>query len=65
MIALSDAQLDTIVSLARRLEPEKRDSYLQRIAADLAVRHGFRFTDADVSAAAHAALQGLVHEPAA
>jgi hypothetical protein len=65
VISLSDQQLDTIVTLARQLGPEKRDAYLQRIAADLAVRHGFRFTDADVSAAAQAALQGLVHQPAA
>ena len=46
MISLSDRQLDIITQVAVALPVEKRSDYLQRIAAALAVRHGFRFTDA-------------------
>jgi hypothetical protein len=66
MISLSDRQLDIVSQAARALPVEKRSDYLQRIAGDLAVRHGHRFTDADVSEAAQAALASLVqHAPAA
>ena len=65
MISLSDRQLDIITQVAAALPVEKRSDYLQRIAAALAVRHGFRFTDADVSAAATAALASLVQHSAA
>jgi hypothetical protein len=66
MISLSDSQLDIVTTFARGLEPEKRSDYLQRIAADLAVRHGYRFSDTDVSAAAQAALTSLMQrEPRA
>ena len=47
---------------ARSLPVEKRDIYLQRIAAMLAMRG--RFTDADVADVAKLAMAGLVHEPA-
>jgi hypothetical protein len=49
----------------RALPVEKRGAYLERIAADLAVRHGFRFSNADVSAAAAAALASLMQHSAA
>ena len=62
MISLSDKQLDTISQVAAALPVEKRSDYLQRIAADLTVRHGLRFTDADV---ADAALASLLHHSAA
>ena len=62
-ISLSDHQLDLVVTAARTLDPEKRDTFLRRIAAHLQ-RCG-RFSDRDVSEAAQAALVGLVQEPAA
>ena len=65
MISLSDRQLDIVSQFAKALPIEKRDAYLQRIAADLAVRHGYRFSDADVSAAAAAALASLMAHSAA
>ncbi|MGB2646793.1 MAG: hypothetical protein WBC86_04145 [Pseudolabrys sp.] len=40
---------------------EKRDLYLQRIAAMLALRGRGRFTDADVAHVARLAIAGLVH----
>jgi hypothetical protein len=45
--------------MARIVPVEKRDVYLQRIAAMLALR-GRRFTDADVQDVAALALCGLV-----
>ena len=60
MISLSDKQLDTITQVAAALPVEKRSDYLQRIAADLTVRHGNRFSDTDVSEAAQAALANLI-----
>jgi hypothetical protein len=65
MISLSDKQLDILAQAAGALPVEKRSDYLQRVAADLTVRHGFRFTNADVSEAAQAALAGLMQHPAA
>jgi hypothetical protein len=65
MISLSDRQLDIISEIARALPVEKRRAYLERIAADLTVRHGPRFTDADVSEAAQAALASLTQHSAA
>ena len=62
---LSDRQLDIVSQAARALPVEKRDVYLQRIAGDLAVRHGFRFSDTDVSEAARAALQSLMQNTTA
>ena len=44
---------------------EKRDLYLQRIAAMLTVRGRGRFNDADVADATKLAIAGLVHQPAA
>ena len=43
---------------------EKRDVYLQRIAAMLAVRGRDRFTDTDVADVAQLALCGLVQQTA-
>ena len=56
MISLSDRQLAIVADTARVLPAEKRGAYLERVAADLAVRHGYRFTDANVADAAHTAL---------
>ena len=60
MISLSDHQLDIVSEIARALPVEKRRAYLERIAADLAVRHGLRFSDDDVSAAAQIACARLI-----
>ena len=63
MVSLSDAQLANVMQTARVVPVEKRDVYLQRIAAMLALRG--RFTDADVADVARLALTGLAHQPAA
>ncbi len=49
---------------AANLPLEKRDAFLERVAAHLRIRLG-TFTDADVAQAAETALRGLVHNPAA
>jgi len=58
MLALTDRQLDAVMTLARALDPEKRGAYLQWIASRLQQRAG-RFTDDDVRIAAEAALASL------
>ena len=62
MIGLTDTQLKIVMNAARLLPVEKRDIFLQRIAAMLALRGRGRFTDTDVADVAHLALCGLVHE---
>jgi hypothetical protein len=64
MIGLTDTQLEIVMGAARVLPVEKRDVYLQRIAAMLAVRGRGRFTDTDVADVAHLALAGLVQQTA-
>ena len=65
MISLSDAQLDIVIRMAIDLPLEKRDTYLQRIAALLQQRAG-RHSVADVIEAAEISLRSLlVQEPAA
>ena len=64
MIALTDIQLETVMMLARQLEPEKRAAYLQRFAAELG-RHSGRVTGSSVTAAAQTALASLVQHSAA
>jgi hypothetical protein len=62
MISLSDTQLKAVMAAASSLVPERRDTFLQRIAAML--RRG-RFTDSDVADLAQLALTGLAqHQPA-
>jgi hypothetical protein len=48
------------MAAARVLPVEKRDVFLQRIAAMLAVRGRGRFTDTDVADVTQLALAGLV-----
>jgi hypothetical protein len=60
MIALTDAQLAVVMDAARTLPVEKRDLYLQRIAAMLAVRGRGHFTDDDVADVARLAMAGLI-----
>jgi hypothetical protein len=65
MIALTDSQLAAVMDAARTLPVEKRDVYLQRIAAMLTQRGGGHFDDSDVTEIARLALTGLAHQPAA
>jgi Mg-chelatase subunit ChlI len=65
MLGLTDNQLATVMDAARTLSVEKRDVFLQRIAAMLALRGRGRFTDTDVADVAQLALAGLAHQPAA
>ena len=58
MISLNDAELDVVIRMAVDLPQEKRDVYLQRIAALLQQRAG-RHTVADVIAAAEISLRSL------
>ena len=44
MIGLTDTQLKIVMNAARLLPVEKRDTFLQRIAAMLALRGRGRFT---------------------
>jgi hypothetical protein len=65
MLGLTDSQLSTVMIAARTLPVEKRDLYLQRIAAMLTMRGRGHVTDADVINVAQLALCGLVHQAAA
>ena len=47
MIGLTDTQLKIVMNAARLVPVEKRDIFLQRIAAMLALRGRGRFTDTD------------------
>ena len=59
MIGLTDNQLTAVMDAARTLPVEKRDVYLQRIAAMLTMRGSGHFTDNDVTEVARLALSGL------
>lgn len=59
-IALTDQQLTTVMQTAKNLSPDKRDTFLQRIAATLQRQR--QFNDDDVARACTMALAGLVHE---
>ncbi|MGA7005033.1 MAG: hypothetical protein WBZ28_24120 [Pseudolabrys sp.] len=65
MIGLTDNPLRTVMDAARTLPVEKRDLYLQRIAAMLALRGRGHFGDSDVQEVTALALCGLVHTDAA
>jgi hypothetical protein len=65
MTGLTDTQLGTVVDMARTLPVEKRDLYMQRIAAMLAVRGRGRFNDAAVADAAKLAMAAFVQTPTA
>ncbi|MGA7331657.1 MAG: hypothetical protein WBW11_04905 [Pseudolabrys sp.] len=65
MLGLTDTQLAAVMDAARTLPVEKRDLYLQRIAAMLTQRGRGHVTDADVTDVAKLALTGLAHQPAA
>jgi hypothetical protein len=60
MIGLTDTQLGIVMGAARVLPVEKRDIFLQRIAAILALRGRGRFADTDVADVAQLAMAGLI-----
>jgi hypothetical protein len=62
-LALSDAQLKTVMTIAAAIPPEKRSMFLQRVSAMLVIRG--RFDDADVVAVAKLACSGLARSSAA
>lgn len=64
--SLTDSQLQAVMTAANALEPDKRCTLLERVAAQL--RHLSRIsrappTDADVDAALRLALNGLMQAP--
>ena len=61
MISLSDRQLNVVLGAAGAVPVEKRDLYLQRIAAMLTMRGRGHFGDDDVQEVAALALRGLSH----
>ena len=64
MIGLTDNQLKIVMDAARLVPVEKRDIFLQRIAAMLALRGRGRFTDTDVADVAQLAMAGLIQQAA-
>jgi hypothetical protein len=58
MLALTDAQFADIMETAKGIDPERRDVFLQRVAAMLRLRG--RFSDDDVVEVARLATCGLV-----
>ena len=59
MMGLNDSQLAAVMDAARTLPVEKRDLYLQRIAAMLTMRGRSHFNDGDVADVAKLALIGI------
>jgi hypothetical protein len=63
MLALTDSQLQIVMTAAGSLPVEKRSTFLERVAAKLRLR-GPHFTDVDLGAAIQAALTGLIQSAA-
>jgi hypothetical protein len=63
-VALNDRQLAVVMAAAGHLSVDKRDVFLERVAAKLG-QNGTGFTATDFDNAVRAALRGLIHEPAA
>jgi hypothetical protein len=61
-LALSDMQLKALMAYAAGIPLEKRDDFLRRVAAMLALRG--RFDDRDVAEVARLALTGLARSAA-
>ena len=61
-LSLTDYQLRVVMNAARLVPVEKRDTFLQRIAAMLALRGRGRFTDTDVADVAQLAMAGLIQQ---
>ena len=64
MLGLTDNQLTTVMGMARTLPVEKRDLYLQRIAAMLTQRGRGHFNDSDVAEVTTLAIAGLIQQTA-
>jgi hypothetical protein len=64
MLGLTDNQLTTVMGMARTLPVEKRDLYLQRIAAMLTQRGRGHFNDSDVYEVTALAIAGLIQQSA-
>jgi len=70
-LALSDAQLQTLMVAAKQLEPDKRAVLLERLGAELRLRHrpggrgAFHPSDDDIELAMRTALTGLLQGAAA
>jgi hypothetical protein len=64
-LALSDSQLEFVMTAAGPLDPAKRVTLMERIAGQLRQRAGRHISDAEVERATRTALRGLVQEPAA
>ena len=62
-LALSDSGLRIVMTAAAGLPPEKRSTFMERIAALLGQIR--RPSDADIRRAVHAALRGVMQSPAA
>ena len=60
MVSLTDNQLKIVTDAARMVPVERRDIFLQRIAAMLRMRGYGHFTDYDVADVAKLAMAGLV-----
>jgi hypothetical protein len=64
-IALSDHQLETVMTAANPVPVERRGIFLERVGAMLRMRGYGHFTDADVAEVARLAKAGLIQQPAA
>jgi hypothetical protein len=64
-LALSDHQLELVMTAAGPLDPAKRATLMERIAGQLRLRAGRYVTDDDVERATRTALKGLVQGSAA
>jgi hypothetical protein len=62
MIGLTDYQLRVVMNAARSVLVEKRDIFLQRIAAMLAMRGPRSIYDTDVADVAQLAMAGLIQQ---
>jgi hypothetical protein len=63
MLILSEPQIEIVMTAASGLPAEKRDLFVERVAARLQL-NGTRFTAADLDTAVSLAMQGLSHTPA-
>ena len=58
-LALTEAQLQTLMAVATDIPPEKRSLFLERFSAMLALRGRGRFNNRDVAEVAKLASTGL------
>ena len=63
MLGLTDDQLKVVMIAASGLPPDKRSTFLDRVAARLQLRGSF--TSDDLAKSISVALQGLLHDKSA